>query len=113
MWKGEILYAWLYYGFVLSVFSLGFTVVVSKIWKRRKKSLREKIIRNRFYVENDSAQGILDIVSHIALAHGAADAHGSGGVINVNTAQLCHGLMDHAYLRAVAVGDGQLVVRLN
>ena len=27
---------------------------------KSRESLREKIIRNRFYVENDSAQGILD-----------------------------------------------------
>lgn len=44
MWKGEIIYAWVYYGLVMSVLSLGLTMVVSKIWKKRKKqSLRGKV----------------------------------------------------------------------
>ena len=32
---------------------------------KSRESLREKIIRNRFYVENDSAQGILDNLSDL------------------------------------------------
>ena len=31
---------------------------------KSRESLREKIIRNRFYVENDSAQGVLGIGLH-------------------------------------------------
>ena len=32
---------------------------------KSKESLREKIIRNRFYVENEDAQGILDHLSDL------------------------------------------------
>ena len=53
-------------------------------------------------------QGILNIITHIALAHGAAHAHGSGGIVGINAAQLRHGLVYHTDLRAVAVGDGEL-----
>ena len=60
-----------------------------------------------------SLQGILDIIANIALAHGAADAHGCRSVINVDTAQLSHGLVDHADLRSVAVGDRKLVISLD
>ena len=59
------------------------------------------------------AQGILDIISHIALAHGAADAHGSGRVVDVDPTKLRHRLVDHADLRPVAVRDGELIARLN
>ncbi len=58
-------------------------------------------------------QGILDIIAHISLTHGAANAHGGGGVVDIKTAQLRHGLVYHTDLRAVAVGDGQLVASLH
>ena len=53
-------------------------------------------------------QSILNVISGIALAHGTADAHGSRRIINVNTMQLRHCLVNHGNLRPVAVGDGEL-----
>ena len=50
------------------------------------------------------------VIPNIALAHGGADAHGCGGIVDVDSAQFGHCLMDHADLRPVAVGDGKLIV---
>ena len=58
-------------------------------------------------------QGILNIVSDIALAHCGADTHRSRCVVDINTSQLCHSLVDHADLRTVGMGDGKLVICFN
>ena len=57
-----------------------------------------------------AAESILDIIAHIALTHGGTDAHGGRRIVDIDSPQLRHGLMDHADLRAIAVGNGKLVV---
>ena len=59
------------------------------------------------------AQGVLDVISDIALAHGGADAHRRRGVVDIDPAQFGHGLVDHADLWTVAVGDGKLITGLH
>ena len=55
------------------------------------------------------SKSVLNVVPHISLAHGGADAHGSRRIVNVYPAQFCHSLVDHTDLRAVTVGDGKLI----
>ena len=54
--------------------------------------------------------GDLQIVADVALAHGAADGQGAEGIlVRLLLVQGGHGLLDHAHLGAVAVGDDHLV----
>ena len=59
-------------------------------------------------------QGVLQVVADVTLAHGHAHGQGTGDVlVGVRAGQLRHGLLDHAHLGAVAVGDDHLVALLN
>ena len=59
-------------------------------------------------------QRILEIIADIPLAHGHADGEGAGDVLlRLRAGQLGHGLLNHAHLGAVAVGDDDLVALLD
>ena len=65
-------------------------------------------------VEQLLAQGILQVVAYVALAHGNADGERAGDVLlRVGAGQLGHGGLDHAHLGAVAVGYDDLVASLD
>ena len=40
-----------------------------------------------------------------------ADAHRSRRIVDIDAAQLSHGFVDHADLGAVAMGNGELIIR--
>ena len=55
-------------------------------------------------------EGVLQIVADVALAHGHAHRQGAGDVfVRLGPGELRHGLLDHAHLGAVAVGEDHLV----
>ena len=65
-------------------------------------------------VEQLLAQGVLQVVAYIALAHGDADGQRAGDVLlGVRAGELGHGGLDHAHLGAVAVGHDDLVAALD
>ena len=65
-------------------------------------------------VQQFLTQRVLQIVADVALAHGHAHRQGAGDVLlGVGTGQLGHGLLDHAHLGTVAVGDDDLMALLD
>ena len=59
-------------------------------------------------------QRVLQIVADVALAHGHADGQRAGNVFfRVGAGQLGHGVLDHAHLGAVAVGNDHLMALFN
>ena len=60
------------------------------------------------------AQGVLQVVADVALAHGATDGQRARDVLlRVGAGELGHGVGNHAHLRAVAVDDDDLVALLD
>jgi len=113
--------------YIVALFYLNFSIISGHITADQLGRLIERFIIGIYrYLGQDGGncfadapaeqlcfQGILNIVTDITLAHGAAHAHGGWGIVNIKTAKLRHGLVDHTDLRPVAVGDGQLVVSLH
>ena len=65
-------------------------------------------------VQHLLAQGVLQVVADVALAHGNADRERARDVLlGVGSRELGHGLLDHAHLRAVAVRHHDLVALLD
>ena len=58
-------------------------------------------------------QRVLNVISHIPLAHGRTHTHGRRRVIAVDAPKLRHCLVNHADLRPVAVRNRQLVIRFH
>ncbi len=58
-------------------------------------------------------QGVLDIIADITLAHCGAYAHRGRRIVDINTAELRHGFVDHADLRSVTVCNGKLIIGLH
>ena len=55
-------------------------------------------------------QRVLQVITDVALAHGHAYGQRTGNVLlRLGAGQLGHGLLDHAHLGAVSVGDDDLV----
>ena len=59
------------------------------------------------------AQGILQVIADVSLAHGDTDRQRRVGLVRVFPAQGGHGVVDHADLRAVAVGDDDFTAFLD
>ena len=59
------------------------------------------------------AQGILQVIADVSLAHGDADRQRRVGLVRIFPAQGGHGVVDHADLRAVAVGDDDFTAFLD
>ena len=65
-------------------------------------------------VEHFLAQGILQVIANVALAHGAANGQRAGNVLlRVRTRELGHRIGDHAHLGAVAMHDDDFVTLLD
>ena len=60
-------------------------------------------------VQHLFAQGVLQVIADVGLAHGAADGQGGAVLGGILMHQGQHGVVDDAHLGAVAVGDDDLV----
>ena len=60
-----------------------------------------------------NADGLLQVVADVALAHGAALGQVDLGVLGVDAVGGGEGVLDHADLRAIAVGNDDLVAHLD